>query len=295
MTVDPAGEMEPWAAELAAMGIRPKWTHLLRSKDGIAVVEVLADDGRRLVLKCFADEAYRREIRIYEDLQSVGVPTIPVVASTARSLLMPDLRHSEQWRLGRHEDLHSEPVATAIAHWYRELHARTEALANDPARRWYSELDHFTKDGIRLVASASPRPDAEVWQLLYQEFDRIDALLKAVPRTLTFNDFYVTNLAVSHDERRALMFDYNLLGTGFRAMDVRNATASLDENAGRAFEEAYGVVDQQERMLDDVVSPITALVMGARSDGVPSWMRELREAVVQDGYRQTVERLLRGN
>ena len=34
-------------------------------------------------------------------------------------------------------------------------------------------------------------------------------------RTLTYNDFYYTNMMVAKDKSSALMFDYNLLGKGY--------------------------------------------------------------------------------
>ena len=38
--------------------------------------------------------------------------------------------------------------------------------------------------------------------------------------TLTYNDFYYTNLAVLKDGTSAIMFDYNLLGKGYAYADT---------------------------------------------------------------------------
>jgi hypothetical protein len=81
----------------------------------------------------------------------------------------------------------------------------------------------------------------------------------SLSRTLTYNDFYYTNLAVRKDGTAALMFDYNLLGKGYVYSDIRNVCSSLGDEAQAAFLAEYGEVDRCEITIDDVVSPIAAL------------------------------------
>lgn len=51
-----------------------------------------------------------------------------------------------------------------------------------------------------------------LWQAIAERYGAIRSRIDALPRTLTYNDFYWTNLIVSIDRERAFMFDYNLLG-----------------------------------------------------------------------------------
>jgi hypothetical protein len=66
--------------------------------------------------------------------------------------------------------------------------------------------------------------------------------ITSLDETLTYNDFYWTNLAVSSDRKEALMFDYNLLGVGFRYNDIRNVCSSLSEEAQKVFVDVYGEI-----------------------------------------------------
>ncbi|AZQ76682.1 hypothetical protein EJ997_04335 [Flaviflexus ciconiae] len=55
-------------------------------------------------------------------LGQLGVPTINVLATTERDLLLEDVAASEEWRLGVEADLADTDVATSLATWYPSLH-----------------------------------------------------------------------------------------------------------------------------------------------------------------------------
>ena len=97
---------------------------------------------------------------------------------------------------------------------------------------------------------------------------RIDAL----PRTLTYNDFYWTNLIVSKNSESAFMFDYNLLGKGIAYGDVRNVTSSLSREAAEAFIQEYsGDIDEEQKKADAFIAPVVSLVVACRYEIFPSW------------------------
>ena len=90
-------------------------------------------------------------------------------------------------------------------------------------------------------------------------------------KTLTYNDFYYTNMVVARDGSAAFMFDYNLLGKGMVVSDLRNVTYSLSPAAKDAFLAAYGPFDPLEEMLDDVVSPVVTLWLACQRQSFPNW------------------------
>ena len=71
--------------ECDRMLIRVKMIDLMREKDGVSLFAIQSMDGARYVLKFFENETYRREIVHYQQLQSVGIPTIPLIANTEKS------------------------------------------------------------------------------------------------------------------------------------------------------------------------------------------------------------------
>lgn len=98
-------------------------------------------------------------------------------------------------------------------------------------------------------------------------------------RTLTYNDFYYTNMMVAKDKSSALMFDYNLLGKGYVYTDLRNVMSSLSAEAGNAFLEEYGGYDSAEAALDGVVSVVVALYQTCQRETFPSWARCLLQEI----------------
>lgn len=282
---------ETGCIELEKMAIKAKDIRLMREKDGIALFAVHAEEARHYVLKFFENETYRREILHYSQLQAISVPTIPIIATTDKSLLMEDLNVSAEWRLGVKEDMDSPAIARALAEWYQQLHAKGQTLANDPTRQWYSELGYFNPEGIALVKTRTASQNAAIWKRIEEKTDLINRLIKQCTKTLTYNDFYYVNLAVSRDKKRALMFDYNLLGVGFTAMDVANVCASLSPRAGEAFRQAYGSVDPVEEALVAVLAPVTSVVMGAQREKLPAWFDEAWQELNHPDFLNKLEGL----
>ncbi len=135
----------------------------------------------------------------------------------------------------------------------------------------YDEADFFTLENIAFIKEQTETQDAPAWMLLEEHYDAIHNLLRKARRTLTYNDFYYTNMVVAKDKSSALMFDYNLLGKGYAYADVRNVLSSLSEEAGKAFLDEYGVFEPVEKALDDVVNVVVTLYQACLCDKVPWW------------------------
>ena len=79
--------------------------------------------------------------------------------------------------------------------------------------RCFDEVHALTAENIEAVRARTG--ELPVWRLIEANWGRIRAAIDGARRTLTYNDFYYTNLAVARDGSSALMFDYGLLGKGY--------------------------------------------------------------------------------
>ena len=256
--------------ELKKLGITWQNVTVLQDKDGVTVARV-ASGGESYVVKCFQNVEFRREIQNYQILSSLGVPTIGVIASTDSALLLEDIDRSPIYRLGLAEDLVSPEVARRIAVWYRQLHSLGETYVLQHGENLYDEADSFTLENIAWIQEKTGTQAMPAWAQLEAQYEEILSLLHRVKRTLTYNDFYYTNLIVAKDSSSALMFDYNLLGKGYAYADVRNVTVSLEEEARQAFLAAYGALNPLEARLDRVVSTVVTLHFACQRKTFPTW------------------------
>ena len=208
-------------------------------------------------------------------MASLDIPTIGVIASTDSALLLEDIDYSPTYRLGIKEDMSDPEVARRVAVWYRQLHSQGYDYVCRHGEPMYDEADFFTTENIACIKEKTGTQDTLAWVLLEQNFSAIDDLLLKVRRTLTYNDFYYTNMVVAKDKSSALMFDYNLLGKGYAYTDVRNVLSSLSEEAGKAFLNEYGTFDPIEKALDDVVSVVVTLYLACQRDEFPWWAQAL--------------------
>lgn len=119
-------------------------------------------------------------------------------------------------------------------------------------------------------------------------------MIDAQECTLTYNDFFWTNMTVRRDGTAAMMFDYNLMGAGWRLSDMNNVTWSLAGPAKHAFEEEYAALYRarhgnrwepgSQKMLNDLVSMLVTLVFALRRDAFPSWAESSLRAAEQQTF-----------
>lgn len=279
------------AQHLHELGITWGSITVLQDKDGTTVARV-AGDGYSYILKCFQNEAFQREIANYSRLSALGVPTIPVIASTDSAILLEDLHCSPIYRLGTRRDMADVEIARRLARWYKQLHrcGYDDVETHGNGLYDYDESDAFTLENIAIVKERTGTQSAPAWRKIEQYFPEISAALRRVRKTVTYNDFFYTNMAVARDRSSALMFDYNLLGKGYAYADLRNVTTSLPKQSGKAFLEEYGRYDPVEAALDEVVSVVCGLYTACQRKAFPNWANDLLHAV-NTTLPQKVEKL----
>lgn len=242
------------------------------------------------VLKHFEKPEFRREIEYYRILQRLSVPTIPVIACTKEAILLEDLEAEGAYRLAVPDDLKDERVLRNVARWYRLLHEKGRKCSAQTGL--YSELDFLTRENFHLIGQKTGTAEEPVWHFLDEYYGDLLQKLNEIPKTLTYNDFYYTNLAVARDERSALMFDYNFLGKGMAASDVRNVTYGLSERAKAVFLKEYGSVSREEIRLDQVTSTLTALYTACLREDLPCWAEKELERVKNGSLLTSAQALL---
>lgn len=264
--------------ELNKLGIVCDSFSILQDKDGVTVARIVSGE-KSYVVKCFQKDEHKREMDNYRLLASLAIPTIRVIASTDSALLLEDMDCSLTHRLGIEEDMSDLVVARRIAVWYKQLHSQGYGYVCQHGESMYDEADFFTLENIVSIKEKTGTQDAPAWLLLEQNYSAINDLLRKTRRTITYNDFYYTNMVVAKDKSAALMFDYNLLGKGYAYTDVRNVLSSLSEEAGKAFLDEYGMFDPVEKALDDVVSVVVTLYLACQRDEFPWWAQTLIDEI----------------
>lgn len=276
--------------ELKSLNVSFSNIELIQNKDGVIVARIQSDTIS-YIFKYFQNEDYKREIKNYKLLQSLNIPTIRVFGFTDLAIIMEDISQSDTFRLGTKEDLNDVVIASKIAEWYKLLHTGSKDFVLERSTELYDETDFITRENIEFIKEKTGTQNLPVWKLIDNNFDVIVSKTRNLPRVLTYNDFYYTNLIVAKDKSSAFMFDYNLLGKGYVYSDIRNVCYSLSENAKKAFLEAYGEFDENEVIVDDVASVLITLYHACQRNSFPSWADYALEKLKTD-YENKVQTLL---
>ena len=273
----------------------PERVEPIRKKNGNHLYRI-ALAGSTYVLKVFIEPDASREVGAYAVLRDLGVPTLRVISSTNDALLLEDLDTSKHLRLACREDIGNPEVGVALAAWYQALHCAdwkswTRQHGLSLFRR---EIDELTPDSILEVASRVRGQYQSRWVTLADNIDNIRNATITSDETITYNDFHWTNLALSRNAKpiKAVVFDYHLLGLGLRYSDCRNVTGSLGPVAADTFQSVYGETDPREKVLDDLISPLYALVEAFRRPGFSSWAEESLEIAMSGEIHSRFERVM---
>jgi len=273
---------------------------LIRSKWGVYVYKCLYG-GVPAVVKYFEKEDDRREIHNYRILIQNGIQTIKTLALGESTLVMEDISLLDEWRLGNSEDLGDVSIAKCLAYWYFEFHEKGTAVSE--LDTLYFEYDSITKENLEMLSTRLPEA-SELFQLVLSHFDKLHTLIFKQSFTLTYNDFYWTNFAVRKDKQAAIMFDYNLLGKGYRHSDFRNVCSSLSETASKVFLDEYmrlyfqkhGHTRQEEeyaeKQIDEVVEPLFSLIFAFERGKFPQWNEYAKNKFLNGTLLSKVKQLL---
>ena len=256
---------------------------LISAKSGVYVYRCLFD-GIPAVVKYFENEDDKREILNYRILAQHDIPTIKTPALGESAFVMEDITVSEHWRLGMAEDFKDADVTKALARWYFKLHENGSAVP-ELNTLWF-EFDDITEESLKTLIARFPEA-GELFQFVLVRYEKLRELIYKPAFTLTYNDFYWSNFVVRKDKQAAMMFDYNLLGKGYRASDFRNVCWGLSEEAKTAFVDEYGRLyfekhgqtrteaEKEEERIDDVAAPIFSLLCAfLKKDSIPDWAKK---------------------
>jgi len=285
-------------------GVSPKQIQnfqLIRAKSGVYVYKGTYGCAP-VVVKYFENEGDRREILNYRILARHGIPTIKTLALAETTLVMEDISVSEDWRLGIAEDLEDTTVAKCLAKWYFTFHEN--GCAAPELDTLYFEFDSITEDNLKVLTTKLPEA-TELFHFLLTHYEKMREIIYKPSFTLSYNDFYWTNFVVRKDKTAAMMFDYNLMGKGYRFSDIRNACWPMSDDAKAAFSCEYNRLyvgkhkhtraeaEKLEARIDDVMGPIFSLFTAlTQHENLPNWAIEYKNDAISGSLLSKAKQLL---
>jgi len=274
---------------------------LIRAKSGIYVYRCLYDNSPAIV-KYLEKENDRREILNYRILTQHDIPTIKTHALGKATIVMEDISVSEDWRLGIAEDLRDVNIAKSLAQWYFIFHENGTAVSE--LDTLYFEYAHITEENLRMLIQKFPEAK-ETFQFVLTRYDKLRELIYKPSFTLTYNDFYWSNFVVRKDKKSAMMFDYNLLGRGYRYSDFRNVCWSMSADAKAAFTDEYNNLyfekhghartdaEKLEQSIDDVAADLFMLIIAfTEHEHNPNWAKDAKDEALNGNLLDRAKQLL---
>lgn len=282
--------MQQLILELQKMKISYDSLNLIQNKNGVIVTRI-SYHNQSYVFKYFEKEEFRREINNYKILTALHIPTIRIFDVSDKAILMEDINISEKYRLGYEHDSHDPEIIALIGTWYQLLHKKGYQYIQSNKNYLYDENDLVTLDMLQEIKHKTNTEHLPIWKLLEENIEIIQSELSQMKHTITYNDFYYTNLIVAKDHSSAFMYDYNLLGKGYAYADIRNVCSSLTDDTKQSFLASYGSYNHKEHLMDDVVSVLISLHMACQREVFPNWAESMVKGL-STTYPDKVNKLL---
>jgi len=274
---------------------------LIRADKGVYVYKCLYDNIPAVV-KYFEKGDDRREILNYRILARHSIPTMKTYALGQAALVMEDISVSKDWRLGIAEDFNDADVTRSLARWYFTFHENGATVSE--LDTLYFEFDNITEENLRFLIQKFPEAK-ETFEFILARCGRLRELIYKPSFTLTYNDFHWSNFIVRKDKKAAMMFDYNLMGKGYRYSDFNNVCWGLSNEAKAAFLDEYNRLyvekhgatrveaEKFEKSIDDVAGPLFALYYAfTMHKDFPDWAREQTYGFLDGSFLAKAKQLL---
>ncbi|MFW6026572.1 MAG: hypothetical protein ACOCRX_09535 [Candidatus Woesearchaeota archaeon] len=275
--------------------INPKFkfkkSYIIYQKHNSIIYRILTENNT-FIVKVFQSKGEAKEINCYSLLQEYNVPTLSVYGKTEKAILLEDLNNSLYWRLANEDDVSNEDVGRAVAKWYLKFHSAGKNILNSKKQPDFleREIDGLNAKVLFKIGEKYGLNKYLCWKLTIDNIEKLKTSIKDLPETLNYNDFHWSNLALSKKDKimDAIIFDYHLMGIGYKYSDCRNVINSLEGNAKDAFWEVYGEIDDKEKILDKPVSIIQALSVAMERSQFPQWGKPLLNKIYNGEFDSNI-------
>lgn len=276
-------------ARMKAMNLLLK--KVVQVKKGVHVYEVTRAN-KPCYFKYFEHDKDAIEIACYQALHQAGIKTIQMLDVKKDCLLLVDVTHCMDCRLGKESDYLEFDLIDSIGTWFKEIHTKSvndfDFLAN--------ETYIIKKDQINQgVTSYGP---SQFFHLLDENIDLINTYFDGCKRVVSHGDFFWKNFFVDESTREVIMFDFNFMTKGIASEElslIRRNLRSASPKSEARFIESYGNYDPLEYALYELYRHLSCLIAALTYENVPLWaepsIKDLEKGYLGDQLHHCIQQL----
>lgn len=243
---------------------------LLRIIDDICVLRVY-DKDTSYIVRYYRGNDKANEL-VYEDLVKYGIKTIDYYVVNSNLVIHEDIEDNDDYIRASKDDLRDERVVVGLAKWYKKLHS----LSDDDI---FDCTKYFSLLNLKKIMNKFNLYNNETLLYIGNNFDNINLKTKRVKKCLTYGDFSLDNLVISRDYKEVFLFNFDGIRMGNRCGDIFSVLQHLDDKEKEIFECEYGVVSNEEFVINYVVSSVIKLFLATKETFFPEWVKSTLESI----------------
>ena len=273
--------------ELIALGFETEKSTLIvyRVFEGITSLKLKYLDKQYLVLN-FEDEKYNVSLRNHRILEELGVKVVKYNCQRNKTIVFD----ADKYELCDKTMTTNKEKVKLLASWFKDFHSKE--ITTPIKRQLGNTQDFFTLHNIKKIIKQFNFQNNKSINLILNNYKTIVARLNSLPLVLSLNTISMCNFTCDTKNNEHVLFQCNELSLNYPYHDIKNVLDLLNKPNGKVFMDEYGSIDDDEIIIDDIISPLSDLYYSLNEKYFPIWASEALGMVKSKEYYQKILKLL---
>ncbi|HHU59994.1 TPA: hypothetical protein GXZ34_03640, partial [bacterium] len=144
-----------------------------------------------------------------------------------------------------------------LASWFKDFHSKE--ITSPIKRQLGNTQDFFTLHNIKKIIKQFNFQNNKSINLILNNYKTIVARLNSLPLVLSLNTISMCNFTCDTKNNEHVLFQCNELSLNYAYHDIKNVLDLLNKPNRKVFMDEYGSIDDDEIIIDDIISPLSDL------------------------------------
>ena len=230
------------------------------------------NEDKSYVVEFYENEADNKKYYNLSVMEKYGIESLPYYVNDPKIFVYKDIDGLSDYRFANKDDLENEKVIKGMAKWYKKLHECNGDFCKD-----LCEL--FSLNNIKEVMEKLKLNNNKAMCYICDNFKNIKLKIDRLNKCFVCGGFSLQSLVISCDYEKVFINDFSNVSLGYRYLDLRSVLCNLEDREKEIFLKEYGIIKDDEIIIDKVFSVILTLIMSINNSSLSFLDREVVDCI----------------
>ncbi len=255
----------------------------LKVKDDVWILKIV-NNYKSYLIKFYDRKDGKNYINKYMIMEKHGINLPKILMHSDNLIVFEDYDDENLYKKINELDL-DDNIIDEIAKWYKKLHSLEIDELSDYKR-------YFTLNNINKVIEKYSLQYNKNFKYICDNFYNISLKCKRLKSHVILNDFNGNSMLISNKNGLIYYCDFDNLTNGFTYMDIEKIKMIFSKDQFEKFVCEYGVINEDEYAIEEVVCKIINLYLSTKSDMVSIEDKKILDEVVSEKFYAKLQRIV---